>query len=351
MAVVYNCFAHLESIARFPRPVGSCVFVLLARCRARLAWTYRRSNHERHSTAQHAIDAGARGHELLRRGGARPLPDVRLPAWCCFSWPFDALISTQARAAAHKLALADVVAWWRFELAAMPRARRRTGRVSRVLFLCLRPCGVALATRTWGGYGAVVVVEAAVRRYIQMKCLALLDGPFVVGHKGRVGRGKNADDRALTRRGGRAQHAIDAGADELGIELRSFYRTSPPAADSWVHRARYEVRFSASFAAARAAVVRRASTRRLDPAARGLRRARLRVPDERNETPSTRRPKKRETRRQGEAGPRARAEVQGGRREGVRQARAERRAARGRVGGHDGVRGPCPFLVCLFPSS
>ena len=39
MAVVYNCFAHLESIARFPRPVGSCVFVLLVR-RARLAWTY-----------------------------------------------------------------------------------------------------------------------------------------------------------------------------------------------------------------------------------------------------------------------------------------------------------------------
>ena len=38
MAVVYNCFAHLESIARFPRPVGSCVFVLLVR-RARLAWT------------------------------------------------------------------------------------------------------------------------------------------------------------------------------------------------------------------------------------------------------------------------------------------------------------------------
>ena len=35
--------------------------------------------------------------------------------------------------------------------------------------------------------------------------------------------------------------------DELGIELRSFYRTSPPAADRWVHRARYEVRFSASF--------------------------------------------------------------------------------------------------------
>ena len=71
-------------------------------------------------------------------------------------------------------------------------ARRRTGRVSRVLFLflCLRPCGVALATRTWGGYGAVV--EAAVRRYIQMKCLALLDGPFVVGHNGRVVRGKNA---------------------------------------------------------------------------------------------------------------------------------------------------------------
>ena len=35
--------------------------------------------------------------------------------------------------------------------------------------------------------------------------------------------------------------------DELGIELRSFYRTSPPAADRWVHRARYEVCFSASF--------------------------------------------------------------------------------------------------------
>ena len=31
--------------------------------------------------------------------------------------------------------------------------------------------------------------------------------------------------------------------DELGIELRSFYRTSPPAADRWVHRARYEVCF------------------------------------------------------------------------------------------------------------
>ena len=71
--------------------------------------------------------------------------------------------------------------------------------------------------------------------------------------------------------------------DELGIELRSFYRTSPPAADRWVHRARYEVRFSASFAVARAAVVRRASTRRLDPAG-GPRRtppSLHRVPDER----------------------------------------------------------------------
>ena len=53
MAVVYNCFAHLESIARFPRPVGSCVFVLLVR-RARLAWTlqsretfYRPTRHRR----------------------------------------------------------------------------------------------------------------------------------------------------------------------------------------------------------------------------------------------------------------------------------------------------------------
>jgi len=35
--------------------------------------------------------------------------------------------------------------------------------------------------------------------------------------------------------------------DELGIELRSFYRTSPPAADRWVHRARYEVRFRRPF--------------------------------------------------------------------------------------------------------
>ena len=63
------------------------------------------------------------------------------------------------------------------------------------------------------------------------------------------------------------------------------------------------------------------------------------------ETPSTRPATKNagETRRQGEAGPRACAKVQGRRREGVRQARAERRAARGRVGGHDGVRGPCPF--------
>ena len=62
--------------------------------------------------------------------------------------------------------------------------------------------------------------------------------------------------------------SADRARDELGIELRSFYRTSPPAADRWVHRARYEVRFSASFAVARAAVLRRASTRRLDPAAR-----------------------------------------------------------------------------------
>ena len=35
--------------------------------------------------------------------------------------------------------------------------------------------------------------------------------------------------------------------DELGIELRSFYRTSPPAADRWVHRARYEVCFPRPF--------------------------------------------------------------------------------------------------------
>ena len=62
--------------------------------------------------------------------------------------------------------------------------------------------------------------------------------------------------------------SADRARDELGIELKSFYRTSPPAADRWVHRARYEVLFSASFAVARAAVLRRASTRRLDPASR-----------------------------------------------------------------------------------
>ena len=107
--------------------------------------------------------------------------------------------------------------------------------------------------------------------------------------------------------------SADRARDELGIELRSFYRTSPPAADRWVHRARYEVRFSASFS--------------------GPPRRRRRDPLQKNAG---------EARRQGEAGPRARAEVQGGRREGVRQARAERRAARGRVGGHDGVCGPCP---------
>ena len=37
--------------------------------------------------------------------------------------------------------------------------------------------------------------------------------------------------------------SADRARDELGIELRSFYRTSPPAADRWVHRARYEVCF------------------------------------------------------------------------------------------------------------
>merc|ERR1739841_168224 len=112
---------------------------------------------------------------------------------CCFSWPFDALISTQARGGAQARARR------RRRVVAL-RARRHGPRAAHVggpgafpasfLFLCLRPCGVALETRTWGGYGAVV--EAAVRRYIQMKCLALLDGPFVVGHNGRVVRGKNA---------------------------------------------------------------------------------------------------------------------------------------------------------------
>ena len=142
MAVVYNCFAHLESIARFPRPVGSCVFVLLVR-RARLAWTY-------------PCDSA------ITRDIVPPnTPSTQaLEVMNCYAEEAPDRFPTPA--AAHKLALADVVAWWRFELAAMARALRTSA------------------------------------------------------------------DRAR---------------DELGIELRSFYRTSPPAADRWVHRARYEVCF------------------------------------------------------------------------------------------------------------
>ncbi|CAH0364810.1 unnamed protein product [Pelagomonas calceolata] len=191
-----------------------------------------------------------------------------------------------------------------------------------------------------------------------MKCLALLDGPFVVGTKGRVGRGKNAGHHerrpspdpsrwpSTTRRRRRR------GTSSASSSGRSTARRRRPRTAGCTARATRYV-FSASFAVARAAVLRRASTRRPDPAARwpapeltaeptsGPRREK-----DPPQTPSTRPATKNagETRRQGEAGPRARAEVQGGRREGVRQARAERRAARGRVGGHDGVRGPCPFL-------
>lgn len=195
MAVVYNCFAHLESIARFPRPVGSCVFVLLARCRARLAWTYPYDS----AITRDILPPNTPSTQALEVMNcyAEEAPD-RFPTsacrrGCCFSWPFDALISTQARGGAQARARR------RRRVVAL-RARRHGPRAAHVggpgafpasfLFLCLRPCGVALATRTWGGYGAVV--EAAVRRYIQMKCLALLDGPFVVGHKGRVGGGKRA---------------------------------------------------------------------------------------------------------------------------------------------------------------
>ena len=137
MAVVYNCFAHLESIARFPRPVGSCVSVLLAR----YDFAITRDILPPNTPSTQALE--------VMNCYAEEAPD-RFPT----------------PAAAHKLALADVVAWWRFELAAMARALRTSA------------------------------------------------------------------DRAR---------------DELGIELRSFYRTSPPAADRWVHRARYEVCFSASF--------------------------------------------------------------------------------------------------------
>ena len=76
MAVVYNCFAHLESIAL---EVMNCY--------------------------------------------AEEAPD-RFPT----------------PAAAHKLALADVVAWWRFELAAMARALRTSADRARFPRPSVFPC-------------------------------------------------------------------------------------------------------------------------------------------------------------------------------------------------------------------
>ena len=208
---------------------------------------------------------------------------------CCFSWPFDALISTQARGGAQARARR------RRRVVAL-RARRHGPRAAHVggpgafpasfLFLCLRPCGVALATRTWGGYGAVV--EAAVRRYIQMKCLALLDGPFVVGHKVRVGRGKNAAHHERrpspdpSRWPSTTRHRRRRGTSSASSSGRSTARRRRPRTAGCTARATRYV-FSASFAVARAAVLRRASARRLDPAG-GPRRtppSLHRVPDER----------------------------------------------------------------------
>ena len=273
------------------------------------------------------------------------------------------MISTQARGGAQARARR------RRRVVAL-RARRHGPRAAHVggpgafpasfLFLCLRPCGVALATRTWGGYGAAV--EAAVRRYIQMKCLALLDGPFVVGHNGRVVRGKNAAHHERrpspdpSRWPSTTRHRRRRGTSSASSSGRSTARRRRPRTAGCTARATRYVFRRPLLWPGRPSFAELRPVGWTPPVARaGLRRAYIGSPTRERppKTPSTRPATKNagETRRQGEAGPRARAEVQGGRREGVRQARAERRAARGRVGGHDGVRGPCLVLVCLFPSS
>ena len=59
-------------------------------------------------------------------------------------------------AAAHKLALADVVAWWRFELAAMARALRTSADRAcfpRPFCFCVF---VLVASRSQRGLGAVM---------------------------------------------------------------------------------------------------------------------------------------------------------------------------------------------------
>ena len=136
MAVVYNCFAHLESIARFPRPVGSCVFVILARCRARLAWTY---------PYDFAIT-----RDILPPN----TPSTQaLEVMNCYAEEAPDRFPTPA--AAHKLALADVVAWWRFELAAMARALRTSAdraRFPRPFCFCVF---VLVASRSQRGLRAV----------------------------------------------------------------------------------------------------------------------------------------------------------------------------------------------------
>ena len=157
MAVVYNCFAHLESIARFPRPVGSCVFVLLARCRARLAWTY---PYDLAITID-ILPPNTPSTQALEVMNcyAEEAPD-RFPTsacrrGCCFSWPFDALISTQARGGAQARARR------RRRVVAL-RARRHGPRAAHVggpgafpaSFFCFCVF-VLVASRSQRGLGAV----------------------------------------------------------------------------------------------------------------------------------------------------------------------------------------------------
>lgn len=122
--------------------------------------------------------------------------------------------------------------------------------------------------------------------------------------------------------------------DLLGVELRSFYRTSPPAADRWLHRARYEVRFG---------VIPLRSVLRLPseaPGADGARREKHPSIRHRRDAPHN----AGTPRRKGPRGLWIRAPLQGGLREGVRQVRAERRDAE-RKGGHDGVRAPASRII------
>ena len=203
-----------------------------------------------------------RSHELLRRGGA---PD-RASACRRGCSRLDALISAQARGGAQARARR------RRRVVALrarrhgPRARRRTGRVPRPFCFCVS----SWASRRNEDLGQLRGSRRGRSTTLYQMKYFTPGWALVVGHR-PGGRGKNAAHHerrpSPTRRGGRAQHAIAQARDELGIEPGPL-PNAPPAADRWVHRARYEVRFSASFAVARAAVVRQAPTRRLDPAAR-----------------------------------------------------------------------------------